>query len=363
MFNRVSARSSLCVPYTVGLAMSLVALLGLSGACSSGGGDDSTDENRGGTAGGGGDGSTPTAGTAGDSEPVELPGAVGNITVTLVAEDPSTSTTAHTSFLGIIRDGAPNELTNWVDGQNQGGGCKVLRPEVPFCDPECGEGTACVGTGQCRAEPTSHSVGTMTVTGLSTQAGASEFTIDPMAPKYNYQPGASVRLAYPPATEGTEIKVATAGGDYDPFEVKSSGIAPLEVTSATPIAMNRGQNLTVTWTPKGSGGQSSIEVLVDISHHGGAKGKIVCTVEDNGSLSIPSSQVDELLDLGKAGFPTVKLSRVARGSVDIAPGRVDLEVYSHVETPLEIEGLISCQNNSECPDGQSCGSTRSCEPG
>ena len=41
-----------------------------------------------------------------------------------------------------------------------------------------------------------------------------------------------------------------------------------------------------------------MEVLLEISHHGGRKGQLVCRTDDNGSLMIPAELVTELINLG-----------------------------------------------------------------
>jgi Cys-rich repeat protein len=203
-------------------------------------------------------------------------------------------------------------------------------------------------------------VGTVTLTGLKTTPTSTEIVMNPVAPGFAYQPTASVNIDYPPADEGAEIAVATSGGDYSAFQLKATGIVPLEVLGPDPVPMQSGQPMALSWTPRGSAGKSRIQVKVEISHHGGAKGAINCDVEDTGSLSVAESLVTGLITLGVAGFPTVTLSRVSTGSTDIAPGRVDLLVVQAVQRSLSIPGVVSCTTNADCPSGQTCTSTRLC---
>jgi hypothetical protein len=363
MSNRRSNSSPVSFFGTGLLLTSLLSLSAFTGACSSG--DSGNDDSAGGSGQGGGSGvggiNTDPGGAGGNggaSNPGVTVEPVGTVVVTLVAEKDGTP--ARTTFQGFVRDAPVNQTSIW-DVVEDAGGCQTLVPRVPFCETPCGADADCVEENVCRTKAKSHSVGTMTVKGIVTATGATEFTIESEAPKFNYDPAGDPSLGYPPAAEGADISVSTSGGDYAPFEVKSSGIAPIAGAPSAALAFEHGKGLPLTWTAKGSSGKSRMEILVNIAHHGGEKGKIVCDVEDNGSFEIPSSMVDRLLNLGVAGFPTVKLSRVARGSTDISVGRIALEVVNHVEIPLEIPGVISCANNSECPDGQSCSSTRKCE--
>ena len=312
----------------------------------------------GGTTGGGTGGSSAST-SGGNAGNATAPPAVGNFTVRLVPPDPSTSTPGYTTFLGVVRDGPPNEGVLW-DLVSELGGCQLVKPRIPFCDPPCATGQTCVADGVCRPDPAPHSVGTVTLKGLTTSPASTEIVMNPVAPGFVYQPAASVNIDYPPASEGAEIAVSTSGGDYPALQLKATGIVPLELLGSDPVPMPSGQPMALSWTPKGSAGKSRIQVKVEISHHGGAKGAINCDVEDTGSLSVADSLVTGLINLGVAGFPTVTLSRVSTGSFDIAPGRVDLLVVDTVQRSLSIPGFVSCTTNADCPSGQTCTSTRLC---
>jgi hypothetical protein len=172
-------------------------------------------------------------------------------------------------------------------------------------------------------------------------------------------PLGSVDILNPPCAEGAEIQVATSGGDFAPFAVLAAGISPLELLGADPIAMQRDQPLQLTWIPRGAAGVSRIGVRVDISHHGGTTGQIACDVDDTGSLAIAASLVNQLMDLGTAGFPTVLLTRRATGSAP-APAQVTLDVVSNVERALSIPGVVSCNTLADCPTDQTCLSSQQC---
>jgi hypothetical protein len=101
-------------------------------------------------------------------------------------------------------------------------------------------------------------------------------------------------------------------------------------------------------------GVARMEIKVDISHHGGAKGKIECDVADTGAVMIPSDLDTKLIDLGVAGFPTIALTRVATGKVAIAPGDVRFQVLSTVTHDVTVAGFTSCNEDTPCPGGEMC---------
>ncbi len=283
---------------------------------------------------------------------------VGYFNIQLVPFDPLTGSAASTSMVGQVNDGPTPELTIW-ELTNEQGGCQLLVPRTPFCDPACGSGSACVEDGQCMAHPQSRSVGTVQLTGLRTEDGASTFAIEPIA--NNYQPSASIKLQYPPFAEGDPVRLETGGGDYAPFVLQSQGIAALELVGDGAVPLAPDQPVMLQWAPPGQAGIARIQVALNIAHHGGERGKITCDVEDSGSLEIPASLVTELIGLGVSGFPMISITRAAVGHTTIEPGRVELVVFSRVERAVEIPGLTSCTEDAHCPTGQTCQLDMRCE--
>jgi hypothetical protein len=251
-----------------------------------------------------------------------------------------------TSIQGWVRDAPVNQAVAW-DLAETLDGCDLLTPRAPFCDPQCDVSATCVEDGVCLANPTEHSVGVVTITGVDTEDGG-PVTLNPIGNRY--PPAAAV--LYPPAPEGASIQLSTEGGDYAPFTVTGTGIAPLtmlnQLNADQTVDMTPDQDLALQWQPPGAQSDARIEIEIDISHHGGARGLIRCFVDDTGSFSVPQALVSGLIDLGVAGFPTVKIIRRSRGSVQIEPGRVDLDVFSGVELNLNIPGYISCDTNADC---------------
>lgn len=264
--------------------------------------------------------------------------------------------TGSTAVIGKIYDGPTPSAIVW-EVQAEEGGCQLLTPRVPFCNEPCGGSAVCVEDNTCQPYPTAHSAGSVTVTGLNLESGEASLVMTPTA--NNYQPPAGVRLLYPPADEGATIRFEASGDYFSAFTLEAKGVSPLKLLNDTiPVAAN--SPVSLEWTPPGQAGISKVHVKLDISHHGGTKGMIECSADDTGSLELPASLVTQLLDLGVAGFPTIVVTRRSVGSTTIAAGRVELVVSSQIERSVEIAGLNSCHDDSQCPDGQTCQSDLTC---
>jgi hypothetical protein len=256
--------------------------------------------------------------------------------------------TGQVSVVGQVYDAPTPSLLVWVQAAKEGP-CALWTPRVPFCSKSCGGSAVCVEDERCQAYPSGRSVGTVTVTGLRTTSSTTTFTMDPVAG--NYQP--SETMAYPAFQEGDEIRFAASGGDFAPFTLTSTGIQALALTNGT-ISLADDQPIALTWTAPGKTGISRIHVKLDLSHHGGIKGKIECDADDSGSLQISALLVTQLMNLGVAGFPSIAVSRRAVGSTVI-------EVYSDVERQVQIPGVTSCNKDSDCPKDQSCQTDLRCK--
>ena len=127
-------------------------------------------------------------------------------------------------------------------------------------------------------------LGTVSIAGVKTAAGGS--SVDLTNVNNNYQTATS--LAYPPFDEGSDVSVTASGGSYGQFTIHAKAIAPLVLASGM-LPLESGKAFVLTWTAKGATSDSTIHVKLDISHHGGTKGKIECDAADNGSLTIATS--------------------------------------------------------------------------
>jgi hypothetical protein len=234
-------------------------------------------------------------------------------------------------------------------------GCELRIPVAPFCDPSCGTSAVCTQEEGCVAYPKAQDLGAVTLIGLHENA----LELKPVSATYQLPP--EIELPHPPTDEGAVIRLQSGGGAYDPFTIAAAGIAPLELLGPELIPLDGAAPLTLQWQPPADPGASRIHVKVDISHHGGLKGVIQCDVEDDGESELEASLIEQLIDLGTAGFPTINVTRIATGGTSLEPGSVLLTVISRVELPLEVPGVVSCNEDDECSSGQVCANSRICE--
>jgi hypothetical protein len=286
---------------------------------------------------------------------------VGTFTVRLVAPAAASNgrpaTTGHATIGGTVFSAPQPQETIWELNMEQGE-CRLLTPRVPFCETACEDGV-CVEDDQCQASPVVRDVGTLTVSGLKTTTGASEFQVKSIGGSYS-TPG-DVSLPHPPFAEGDDVRVKAPGGAGVPaFELAAKGIAPLELTTSA-FPLRAGMPLALAWKVPTKPELGRIEIKLDISHHGGAKGKVECDADDTGSLEIAAGLVSKLLNLGVAGFPTITVARVNRGKAQTSTGRVELQLVSDLERGVDIEGLASCSDSSECTAGKTCQADLTCK--
>lgn len=293
--------------------------------------------------------------------------AVGRFELTLVPAVPARAdlpaTPAFTSLLGRVYDGETPEGITWTM-IDEDGDCILFEPSVPACDPQCTSGDVCAATDQCVAYPRPFDVGTVTLRGLQVEGGDDAIAIEPLPPSNTYQLPGSVQLSYPPFAEGDPLAIEAEGGELAAFTIETVAIAPLAGTADGPIRFAGDTATELRWTPPARPSDSRIHVRVDISHHGGQKGEIVCDAPDTGALTISTRLATGLIDLGVAGFPSLEIVREALGSTPAGRGRIELAVTSPVTIELEIPGLVSCDDPGEqagCPDGQQCGGDRRCQ--
>lgn len=262
-----------------------------------------------------------------------------------------------TALQGIVYDKPPPEAVIWNQTMLDGD-CELLEPRVPFCNTPCVPSVeVCVADDVCVAAATKQDIGTVSVTGVRTATGATSFELTSISNTY-LVPG-TISLAYPGFAAGDPLTVAATGSAFSPpFMITTTGIAPLVVTNPDrDLARNAAVDLT--WTAP-TAGVSRIHLKLDISHHGGSKGKIVCDTADDGALTLSAPMITQLLDLGAAGFPTIELTRVSTSNALITAGRVDLSVTSAIERAVTVPGIISCTDDSECTAPATCQSDLTC---
>jgi len=285
---------------------------------------------------------------------------VGAFQIGLVAPVPETASTSETpgstSIFGKVFDGATPSAIRY-HATTTIGDCTLWIPEVPFCAEGCFGGAVCVDADTCQDHPDTVDVGAVVVSGLRTASGSTTISLSAIAGTYQ---ALGPSLPYPAFEEGDVIALTADGGALAPFALSTRGIAPLAVTSSE-LRVARDTALALTWTTPGDEALARIDVKLDISHHGGTKGVIRCATDDDGALTIDPSLVTALVDLGFSGLPTVVVARRAIGQTLTELGRVELEVGSVVELPVDIPGLVSCTDDEHCPEGQTCQKDLRCE--
>jgi hypothetical protein len=300
----------------------------------------------------GGAGGPVTGGTAGGTgDPNAI---VGSFNVSLV--EAMGTTPAQTKVIGVVRDGPQPDAVVFVKGATDGS-CALYTPHVPFCGTPCGGSAACVADDKCQAYPMAKDVGTVTLSGVASSTGAAMFSLTSVGG--NYSP-VGITPSYPPFDEGDDVSVSASGGVYTPFTIHAKGMAPLVLASDT-YNLQRGQPLTITWTAAGASAGSTIHVKLDVSHHGGTKGQILCDGADAGSLTISGTLVTMLMDLGVSGYPSIIVTRSSVGTATIPPGQVRLLLSEDVERYVQIPGLMSCQSDTDCPTGKTCQKDLQCQ--
>lgn len=305
------------------------------------------------------DGATaPDANLTSDGDPKGGP-LLGAFTVTLVAPHADGNggvTEGVTTFFGKVYDGPTPQGTLWTQVETSNG-CTLVTPSVPFCATPCGSTAVCTAANTCTPYPKSQAVGTIKVTGVKSNVG----TAFEMSPVVNgYQPAADVNLQYPAFGDGDTLTLSAGGSSFaGAFATQTTGIATLSISNS-PLELKAGQPLTVQW-PAGQNSNTRIDVKLDISHHGGTKGKIECEVADTGALTIAASMIDKLVALGTAGFPSIELTRRTKGYAPVATGHIEFIAASMAEVPVTVPGVISCTGNENCPQGQTCQSDLTCK--
>jgi len=278
------------------------------------------------------------------STPTNTAPTFGTFQVSLIADG------AYTSVVGKMYDG-PSPPDMVFEEIASSGSSRLYKRLYPFCDPDCGGQGVCVNGDSCQPYPSSVNIGTVTINGLKTKDGNTSFSMDPINNTYQF-----TSIAFPPCNEGNVITLNAAGSSsISAFTLTIKGISPLTLLNDT-IKMIDGQPINLRWTPPAVTGISTIFVLIDISYHGGTKAKIECDCSDNGSLTIPATLLDSLKTFGIAGFPKLEISRRAISTDTSAKAKIVLE--SKVSKILYIPGLINCNGNGDCPEGQTCESLR-----
>ena len=270
---------------------------------------------------------------AGPDNPSDL---VGTFKLTLDEAGPTHAARALVSgkvYAGPVPDPAPRVVVRKV------GDCQFLEPSLPFCPTACGSHAQCSAGDVCVPYPDAVDLGGVSVTGLVVPV---DLTTSP--PSFNYQ---SDELPASPCEEGTDVTLASGA-----FSLSTACVAPLLVPKEPTWPVRRGQSLALSWTAAAHPDLARISVRLDIAHHGGAASQIACDVADTGAFEIPATLIDDLLDRGVAGFPSIILTRATTVHALEQP-QLAFSVVSTVERAVDT-GVTSCLADDVCPPGSLC---------
>ncbi len=222
------------------------------------------------------------------------------------------------------------------------GDCALWVVDVPHCSEGCESGSHCVDDDTCEPHPSAQDGGPLWLDGAS----QSRVALEAFPPSFIYQ---SQNLPYPACQPGDVLSL-----EGETLQAESRCIEPLRMGRDT-ISVRRDEPVLLSWEGPNAPDGATIHILLDVSHHGGKAGEIVCEVADIGAFAIPAPLVTSLIDLGLSGFPSVVVTR-KRSSPTTLDG-VSFEVLSTVERPVET-GVVSCLSDEDCPAGRTCDTER-----
>ena len=260
-------------------------------------------------------------------------------------------TDTRTSFRGAISNGvAVNAIPDLLATE---GSCVLEGVPNLFCATPCESGQICAGDDQCVPAPEKVSAGTVTVTGLSTEVVEEP---NPITLEYS----STFEDPYPGFVPGASLMLTASGDTAPAFSLVGEGVGLVTSTLETAV-IETGADLELSWNADGATEHSQMAILLTVDAHGGTSGWITCVADDSGSFTVPADLIQQLIDLGLSGFPSVVLTRQTVDAQAVADGCVDLTVGSELKLPVSIDGLISCNNSDECPEGQTCSTSLACE--
>lgn len=226
------------------------------------------------------------------------------------------------------------------------GDCVLVAAPELTCDPGCAVGETCGDDGTCIPYPTAVSVGDVMVRGM-----AVAFTMTPTAPiEYYTNP---TTLPHPGFASGAGIALDAAGGDGAAFTLRGWGVAPL-VPATDVVTVEDGVPLALAWDAPADAGPARVEITLNINGHGLVGSHVVCDVVDDGAFTVPDALVTALFADGVSGFPTMRMTRTTSDTAATAGGCIDLRVLSTRLLEVQIPGLVSCDDDTDCDAPQTC---------
>ena len=324
------------------------------GACSGGGGDSTgtggTGSGSGGSSGTGGSGSG-SGGSSGGGTLAYTPCADANRFGTFSLQLVGDNDPPYTQMNGSVSDKIDTRKV-WSE-EMKSGECRVMTGPAFTCATACVSPQYCSAKDTCSDAPALVKIGTVSISGL-----VAPLDVMPLGAGV-YSGSLPATTAFPPATPGGVVGFSATGDVLPAFSLEGRGIEPV-VAPAAAIPLVSGQAMNVSWTAPSAGGSTRMVLALDIAHHGGIAAEIECDVPDTGSATIPAALVDALVAHGKAGFPTITLSRRTVDSTTVGTGCAEFSVVSTVSREITVAGIKSCADESDCDSGQTCRADLTC---
>lgn len=206
-------------------------------------------------------------------------------------------------------------------------GCTLLRKINPFCDPPCQPGEVCTQAMECVPYPENESIGTVTISGL-----LQDVELEPNAVN-SYQ---DTSIPNPPFDADSLITLTASGGTIEGFTMHGYGVTPINVTDESWV-IYEDEPLTINW--EANEDQGRIWATFNVDQHGNSPVTMFCDLEDTGTADIPAQLLSDLLNLGLSGVASAHVYRRTVDSVQVAEGCVELNVLSHTQVGLEVDGF------------------------
>lgn len=261
------------------------------------------------------------------------------------------SVTDRTIIAGAVSSGTTPSSIPHVAAEAQG--CQLLTPRSLICD-ECASDEVCAGEDECVPKPSKVSAGTLIVDGLLTPVA-----VTPNGITLDYSK--TVLDPFPAYEPGAEIDFRVEGDVIEAVDAKVWGVPNL-TTSQTVVSVAPGEPAQLEWsTDQVDGEQSAVFISFSVNVHGAVTGWIECVVPDTGEFEIPSELVSQLIDLGLSGFPRVDIERRSSATAELANGCLDIYSASKLTLDIEVDGLASCTEDTDCEEGQACSEEMVCE--
>lgn len=234
------------------------------------------------------------------------------------------------SAQGIYADGVNPHL---LLPHTEEGDCVFYRYEANHCEPPCESPETCAFDDTCRSEPAWLNVGTVTFTGTDPV-----LTLTPTEHNTYY-----TTEVYPDLYEpgGTLTIEATGGASAGPFDLDVRGTSILSPLDQT-FTMVEGEPLVITWDAPGSPLEGRVRIHLDNDHHGISAYAECDTLASAGSVTVPATIVDLMVQAGHSGIGTyvenATIQRYTETTRRHDPGCVSFATTSsdwlHVETVL-----------------------------